>query len=54
MNENESAPNKNDFDVSSPEYITVANHRLSRLIRFISRFTTYPCKKFVNSVLREK
>ena len=28
--------------------ITVANHGLSRLIRFVSRFTAHPCKSFIN------
>ena len=25
---------------------TVANHELSRLIKFVSRFTVHPCKKY--------
>ena len=28
--------------------ITVANHGLSRLIRFVSQFTAHPYKKFYN------
>ena len=31
--------------------ITVVNHELSRLIRFISRFTAHPCKKFCKYTL---
>ena len=31
--------------------ITVANHGLSRLTRFILRFTTHPCKKFYKQIL---
>ena len=30
--------------------ITVANYVLSRLVRFVSRFTTHPCKSFVNRI----